>query len=89
MRTLILFLARLGLELHPDGRHLISAAPGDIGESEDYTIKVWETTSGTTSSLGTYSTLQGVADAGVEGVTITVNLGSVVPDEFDIVITKD
>ena len=53
------------------------------------TIDVYETTGGTTLSLGTYNTLQAAIVTGVEGVTITVNLGSVVPDEFDIVITKD
>ena len=58
--------------------------------SQTYTIEVWETTGGVTSSLGSYGTLQGVADAGtVEGATVTLNLGSVVPDEFDIVVTKN
>ena len=56
--------------------------------SQTYTIEVWETTGGTTTSLGTYNTTQ-AADPGVEGVTVTLNLGSVVPDEFDIIITKD
>ena len=66
-----------------------SSPNGWVG-SQTYTIDVYETTSGVTSSLGSYNTLQGMAVSGsVEGVTITVNLGSVVPDEFDIVVTKD
>lgn len=58
--------------------------------SQTYTIRVWETTSGVTTSLGTYNTVQGTAVAAtVEGVTITLNLGSTVPDEFDIIVDKD
>ena len=58
--------------------------------STTYTIDVYETTGGVTASLGTYNTLQSTPDPGnVEGLTVTVNLGSVVPDEFDIIVTKD
>ena len=58
--------------------------------STTYTIDVYETTGVTTASLGAYNTLQAASDTGaVEGVTVTVNLGSVVPDEFDIVVNKD
>ena len=58
--------------------------------TQTYTIRVWETTGGTTTFLGSYGTLQASADgATVEGVTVTLNLGSVVPDEFDIIVDKD
>ncbi len=61
---------------------------GDWPLNQTYEIKLYGTTGGTVSLLGTYNTLQATADAGLEGVTVTHDVGATVPDSFDIIATR-
>ncbi len=56
--------------------------------NQTYEIKLYGTTGGTVSLLGTYNTLQASAEGGVEGVTVTHDVGATVPDSFDIIATR-
>lgn len=67
-------------------------AAGDWLVNEDFRIKVYgyNSTGPTSTLLGTFYTKQVTADAGTEGVRVTVDLASStsIPDHFDIIIDR-
>ena len=68
------------------------SAPGDWLVGEDFRIRVYgyDSSGPTSTLLATLYTQQGTADAGTEGVRVTLDLGSTtsINDHFDIIVDR-